>query len=91
MTIEIVAGLYGVMMSLAPTLQARRMRLRRSSADVSIVYLVVLEVGFVLYLCYGLSIGNRVLIATNSVSIAATSLTLAVAAKYRRSPPQTPQ
>lgn len=87
MTIEIVAGLYGVMMSLAPILQARRMRRRRSSADVSMVYLVVLEIGFVLYLAYGLSIGNRVLIATNSVSIAATSATLIVAAVYRRAAP----
>jgi len=82
-TIEIVAGVYGVMMSLAPMLQARRMRQRRSSADVSIIYLAVLEVGFVLYLAYGLSIGNRVLIATNSVSIAATSLTLVIATRYR--------
>lgn len=84
MTIEIIAGAYGVMMSLAPMLQARRMRQRRSSADVSIVYLVVLEIGFVLFLAYGLSIGNRVLIATNAVSIGATSLTLTVAALYRR-------
>jgi uncharacterized protein with PQ loop repeat len=83
MTIEIAAGVYGVMMSLAPILQARRMRQRRSSDDVSIVYLVVLEVGFVLFLSYGLSIGNRVLIVTNTVSIAATSLTLVVAALYR--------
>ena len=83
MTIEIVAGVYGVMMSLAPMLQARRMRQRRSSADVSIIYLAVLEVGFVLYLAYGLSIGNSVLIATNSVSIAATSLTLVIATRYR--------
>ena len=86
MSIEIVAGVYGVMMSLAPMLQARRMRQRRSSADVSIVYLVVLEIGFALYLAYGLSINNRVLVATNSVSIAATSLTLTTAALYRRRP-----
>lgn len=86
MSIEIVAGVYGVLMSLAPILQARRMRQRRSSADVSIVYLVVLVVGFSLYLAYGLSIGNRVLIVTNVVSIVATSLTLALAAQYRRRP-----
>jgi hypothetical protein len=49
-----------------------------------VLYLVVLEIGFVLYLAYGLSIGNRVLIATNTVSIAATSATLIVAAMYRR-------
>ena len=87
MTIEVVAGVYGVMMSLAPILQAHRMHQRRSSADVSVVYLVVLEVGFVLFLLYGLSIANTVLIATNTVSIVATSLTLVVAAVYRSSTP----
>lgn len=83
MSIEVVAGVYGVMMSLAPVLQARRIRQRRSSADVSIVYIVVLVVGFCLYFAYGVSIRNRVLIATNAVSIVATTGTLVLALRYR--------
>ena len=56
------------------------MWIRRSAADVSLLYLVVLLVGFSLYLAYGLSISNRLLIITNSVSNAATATTLLVAA-----------
>jgi MtN3 and saliva related transmembrane protein len=85
-TIELAAGSYGVMMSLAPILQARRMRSRQSSADVSVPYLVVLVVGFVIYLMYGVSINNPVLIITNTVSVFVTAITLAIAARYRAKP-----
>ena len=83
-TIELVATLYGVAMSLAPFLQARRMIQRGSSADVSITYLMVLAIGFTLYLVYGLSISNRLLIITNTVSISATVITLGIALQLRR-------
>ncbi len=79
-SIENTATVYGVLMSLAPLLQARKMWLRRSSKDISILYLVVLLVGFSLYLAYGVSISNRLLIITNSVSIVATASTLLLAA-----------
>jgi len=78
-SLENVATAYGVLMSLAPLLQAKKMWHRRSSADISIPYLVVLVVGFSLYLAYGLSISNRLLIVTKSVSIAATTGTLILA------------
>lgn len=78
-SIELVATVYGVAMSLAPLLQARRMLGRRSSSDVSMAYLAVLVVGFTLYLLYGVSISNRLLIVTNSVSILATAATLGIA------------
>ena len=65
------------------------MRRRRSSGDVSILYLGVLVVGFSLYLVYGLSIANRLLIITNTVSIAATVTTLLIAINYRNRTPAT--
>ena len=86
-TIEGVATVYGVLMSLAPLLQARKMRRQRSSKDVSILYLLVLVVGFGLYLTYGLSISNRLLIVTNVVSLAATATTLVIALALRRHRP----
>ena len=89
-TIEAVATVYGVFMSLAPLLQARKMRQRRSSGDVSILYIIVLVVGFSLYLAYGISISNRLLIITNTVSIAATATTLLIALTYRNAPTTTP-
>jgi len=85
--IELVATTYGVAMSLAPFLQARRMIQRRSSVDVSITYLAVLTVGFTLYFLYGLSISNRLLIITNTVSIVATVITLAIAIRLRDTRP----
>ena len=89
-TIEAVATVYGVFMSLAPLLQARKMRQRRSSGDVSIPYIVVLVVGFSLYLAYGISISNRLLIITNTVSVAATATTLLIALTYRNTSTTTP-
>lgn len=88
LSIEGVATIYGVLMSLAPLLQARRIWLRRSSADVSRLYMVVLLIGFNLYLLYGLSISNRLLIVTNIVSIVATATTLIVAISFRGSAPE---
>lgn len=91
LSIEGVATIYGVLMSLAPLLQARKIWLRRSSADVSTLYMVVLLVGFSLYLLYGLSISNRLLIVTNIVSIVATATTLVIAISFRgRAPESSP-
>jgi uncharacterized protein with PQ loop repeat len=89
-TIEAVATIYGVFMSLGPLLQARKMKQRRSSGDISILYIIVLVVGFSLYLAYGISISNRLLIITNTVSIAATATTLLIALTYRNTPTTTP-
>lgn len=89
MSIELAAGSWGVLMSLAPMLQIRRMLRERSSQDVSIGYLLVLEVGFLLYLAYGISISNRVLIVTNIVAIVMNTITIAVALVLaRRNPPR---
>lgn len=49
----------------------------------------MLEVGFLLYFAYGLSISNRVLIVTNIVAIVMNSITIAVAlALGRRNAPR---
>lgn len=85
MTIELAAGTWGVLMSLAPLLQVYRMRQRRSSSDISLAFLTILETGFVLYLAYGLSIHNAVLIITNSVSVGTNSAALAIAIALRHS------
>ncbi|MCP3882642.1 MAG: hypothetical protein GY701_30230 [Sulfitobacter sp.] len=79
LSIEAVATTYGVLMSLAPLIQARKMRQRRSAEDVSLLYLAVLVIGFSLYLAYGFSISNRLLVITNTVSIFATTTTVLVA------------
>ena len=79
------ATIAGLAMAVSPVLQVRRMRRTRSSNDVSMLYLGLLDMGFVLWVAYGWSIGNWVLVGTNSASLAVMSGTIVVALAYRRS------
>lgn len=78
-----VAASWGVLMALSPILQIRRMLERRSSADVSIAYLGVLELGFALWIAYGLALGNAALIVPNSVAFVIGAATIGIAVRYR--------
>lgn len=78
-----VAASWGVLMALSPILQIRRMLERRSSADVSLAYLGVLELGFALWIAYGLALGNAALIVPNSVAFIIGAATIGIAVRYR--------
>lgn len=82
--LAVVATAWGIAMGLSPTLQIRRMLRTHSSRDVSIGYLAVLDIGFVLWLSYGISIANWALIASNSVALTVGTVTIAVVAYLRR-------
>jgi MtN3 and saliva related transmembrane protein len=71
------------MMSVAPLLQARIVIKRRDSSGISIAWMAVLLVGFMLWLCYGTAIGNLPLILTNVVSCVACTVTLGVVLRFR--------
>ena len=73
----------GIAMGLSPLLQLRRVAVRRSSADVSVAYLGVLFVGFVLWLSYGVAIGNAPLIVSNVVALTTNVLTIAAVLRFR--------
>lgn len=77
------AATWGIAMALSPVLQIRKILARRSSDDVSIGYFLVLLVGFALWLAYGISIGNLVLIVPNAVALAVGVATIAIARRYR--------
>ena len=79
-----VAATYGVLMAVSPLLQMRRMLETRSSADVSIGYLAVLQAGFALWIAYGASLGNWALIIPNSVAFSVGLATIMVALRLRR-------
>jgi uncharacterized protein with PQ loop repeat len=81
-----VAAGYGVLMAISPLLQIRRMLQRRSSADVSVAYLAVIELGFGLWVVYGIAIPNWALIVANSVAFTVGLLTILVALRLRRLP-----
>jgi len=82
--LAIAAGITGVTMGIAPTLQIRRMRRTRSSNDVSVLYLALLDAGFVIWICYGLALGNPAMIVSNAASISVMTVTIAFALIYRR-------
>jgi MtN3 and saliva related transmembrane protein len=82
--LAVAATLAGVLMAAAPFLQIRRMLHTRSSRDVSLLYLSLLEGGFLLWLAYGWSIGNAALILSNIASISFMTVTIAFAIAFRR-------
>ena len=83
------AAIWGVMMAIAPLLQIRRIRQRRSSDDVSMAYLIVLQIGFLLWVAYGIALGNVALIVPNSVALLVGVATIGVTLRYRGAPSAT--
>ncbi|MGI8773865.1 MAG: SemiSWEET family sugar transporter [Actinomycetota bacterium] len=81
--LAIGAAGWGILMALSPVLQIRRIVERRSSEDVSIGYFLVLIVGFVLWLSYGLSINNMTLVVPNSVAFLVSVVTVVIALRFR--------
>lgn len=78
-----MAASWGVLMALSPMLQVRRMLERRSSADVSLSYLAVLQVGFTLWIAYGIALGNVAIVVPNTVAFVIGVATVIVAFRYR--------
>jgi MtN3 and saliva related transmembrane protein len=81
--LAVVAASWGVMMALSPVLQLRRILERRSSADLSITYLSVLQVGFTLWIAYGVSLGNLAIAVPNTVAFLVGAATIAIAFRFR--------
>lgn len=82
-SLGVAAATCGVAMGLSPLLQVRRVVARGSSADVSLPYLGVLLVGFVLWLAYGVALGNAALIVSNVVALTAYAITIAAVLRFR--------
>jgi uncharacterized protein with PQ loop repeat len=74
----------GLLMAASPVLQIRRMLATGSSDDFSIQYMLVLVVGFVIWVSYGLAIANPVLILTNTASLTFGLVTVLIAVRLRR-------
>jgi MtN3 and saliva related transmembrane protein len=78
------ATIAGLLMAISPSLQVRRMFQTRSSRDVSIGYLSMLCVGFVIWVSYGTALGNLPMMLTNTASLTFMLVTIGVAAYFRR-------
>jgi uncharacterized protein with PQ loop repeat len=79
-----LAAGYGVLMAVSPILQIRRMFETRSSSDLSLTFLAVLQGGFALWIAYGISLGNWALIVPNCAAFSVGLATILVALRLRR-------
>jgi uncharacterized protein with PQ loop repeat len=79
-----IAAAWGVLMAISPALQIRKMLHHRSSREVSIAYFWVIEVGFALWVVYGVTIKNWFLVIPNAVAFTVCGTTIAIALRFRR-------
>jgi uncharacterized protein with PQ loop repeat len=89
-TLGLVAAGWGAVMALSPIMQIRRMIRLRSSRDVSIGYLLVIVVGFAIWIAYGIVIRRPALIVPNTLALIVGVGTIAVAVHLRRPPDNDP-
>ena len=78
------AATWGIAMAVSPVLQIRKIVHHRSSHGVSVGYMSVLFVGFLLWLAYGIALGNWAMIVPNIVAAVVIVATMAVTLRYRR-------
>lgn len=71
-------------MAVSPVLQIRKIVHHRSSHGVSLGYMTVLFVGFLLWLSYGIALGNWALIVPNVIAAVVIAAAIAVVVRYRR-------
>jgi MtN3 and saliva related transmembrane protein len=79
----VLAASWGVLMALSPMLLIRRILARRSSADVSIAYLCVLQIGFTLWIAYGISLPNVAIIVPNAVAFLMGVAAITITVRFR--------
>jgi MtN3 and saliva related transmembrane protein len=83
-SLALVAASWAIAMALGPVLQIRKIVENGSSRTVSIGYFVVLLIGFILWVAYGIAASNFVLIMPNCVAAIVCSATILVALRYRQ-------
>ena len=71
-------------MAVSPVLQIRKIVHHRSSRGVSVGYMSVLFIGFLLWLAYGIALGNWAMIVPNIVAAIVIVATMVVTLRYRR-------
>jgi len=82
--LAIAAATWAIAMALGPLLQMRKIVQHKSSLKISVGYFLVLFVGFLLWLAYGIAADNLALIIPNTVAAIVIVITILVALRYRR-------
>jgi len=80
-----IATLYGVGGALSVLLQARQMRARGASCDVSLRFLATYVGGYAIWLLYGVSIRSVPIVLVHALGLATGAMTLTVALSLRGS------
>ena len=78
------AATWGIAMAVSPVLQIRKIVRVRSSHGISLGYMLVLFVGFLLWLAYGIALGNWAMIVPNVVATIVIVAAMGVTLHYRR-------
>jgi uncharacterized protein with PQ loop repeat len=79
-----LASFMGVLMSLAPLFQVRRVLERGQADDVSQAFLVVIAVGAICWCAYGISDGDLYLLVPNVLGVITNAGTLVLVRRYQR-------
>lgn len=79
----VAATTAGIVMGVAPLLQAERVHRRRHSDDVSAAWLMVLIVGGAVWLARGIVTDDLPIIIANVVVVVSSIFTLTVVLRYR--------
>lgn len=85
-TLAFTAATWAIAMALGPVLQIRKIVEHKSSHSISVGYFLVLLVGFILWLAYGIAASNIALIVPNTVAAVVIFTTIVVAVRYREPP-----
>ena len=83
----VLASVMGVVMSMAPLLQARRVRQLQDSSEVSVAFFLVIITGSAVWLLRGVVTADPVLIIPNLVAVVVEVVTLLVILNYRQGVP----
>jgi len=78
-----VTAAWAFVMAVSPLLQVRKMVVARSSSTVSLGYFALLSTGFALWVAYGVSKGNAVIVVPNTAALLVGLVTMAVARRFR--------
>jgi MtN3 and saliva related transmembrane protein len=78
-----IASFMGVLMSLAPMLQVRRVLDRRHSDDVSLAMPIVIATGAAAWIAYGVAADDIYLIVPNVVGVICNVTSVVVVHRYR--------
>jgi uncharacterized protein with PQ loop repeat len=81
--LAITAATWAIAMALGPVLQIRKIVKHRSSSGNSVGYFVILLVGFVLWMAYGVAASNLALVIPNAVAAVVITATITVSWRYR--------